>query len=565
MNDTQHYALQLTTLAPVHIGTGQDLDATRYVVDDRRLFELDPMAMMALLNAGQRQTLERLCDGVPILEGGDRKRHTSQTQRVFVQLQRFFHDHRDTLKNAARDIRAVTPQFEAYYRKKLGLGTHPNERARLEIAATLTSSLTQQPIVPGSTLKGVLRTAITNLGAQAQGQELERALDKQRIGRNKKAQAIEKHLLRYDRVDQDPFAGIKLADAMHSRALPRQLLFAQQISRKTPQEANAGDGRNGFYKNHVLLEAIPPFAVRAFDTQLILRRDFLLQRGGQGDRQLAELTLKRLFIAQNRFALPQLESELDRLERQGVHQGCYCAPEVNWITLIRRLLRELEVPLARGQAALIRVGHYAGAESKTWDGLRSIKVSPPGKKPFKFADTPRTAWLATTAPHQGRQGLPFGWMLVENSEEPLALAALEPLQHAGAGWAAELSECRQQLQTMRTARREAEAKQRQQEQELIEMAREQEERAARLESLSPAGQAVEALREKLANDQRFNISEASGELRTLLNQAVAKVVEEDDSELKSETRELFTACCQLWKVDRKKNRKLKELWKPLNE
>lgn len=553
IDDTQHYALQLTTLSPVHIGTGQDLDATRYVVDKERLFELDSLAMMSLLNASQRQTLERLCDDMPLLEGGDRRRHTSQTQQVFVQLQRFFHDHRETLKSAASDIRAVTPQFEEYYRKKLGIGTRANERARLEIAATLTSPLLQQPVVPGSTLKGVLRTAITNLGAARQGDSSE------------KAQTIEKRLLHYDKVDQDPFAGIKLADAMPNRALPRQLLFAQQISRKTPQEANAGDARNGFYKNHVLLEAIPPFAVRAFDTRLTIRRDFLHQRGGKGDRQLAELTLKQLFIAQNQFALPQLESELDRLERQGEHQGCYCAPEISWITLMRRLLRELATPLAEGQAALVRLGHYAGAESKTWDGLRTIKVSPPGKKPFKFADTPRTAWLATTAPRQGKNGLPFGWVLVENKEEPLVLTALEPLQQASAVWEAELADCREQLATLRAARREAEDKQHQQEKELAEMARAQQERAAQLERLSPAGQAVEALREKLANDQRFNISEASGELRTLLNQAVAKVVEEGDPELKAETRELFTACCQLWKVDRKKNRKLKELWKPLNE
>lgn len=558
-DNTRHYALRLTTLAPVHIGTGRDLDATRYVIDEQRLFELDPLAMMSLFSAGQRQALERLCDDVPLLEGSDRKRHASKTQQVFVQLQRFLHEHRKTLKNAACDIRAVSPQFEDYYRKKLGIGTRPNEHARLEIAATLASPLTQQPVVPGSTLKGVLRTAITNLGAQAQGRELE----KRRIDRNKMAQVIEKRLLHYDKVDQDPFAGLKLADAMPNRALPRQILFAQQISCKTPQEANAGDARNGFYKNHVLLEAIPPFAVRAFDTQLTLRRDFLHLRGGQGDRQLEKLTLKQLFIAQNRFALPQLEAELARLERQGEHRDCYCAPGVSWITLIRRLLHELETSLARGQAAIVRLGHYAGAESKTWDGLRDIDVSR-GKK-RKFAQHPTTTWLATTAPRQGKQGLPFGWMLVEHSEEPLAPQALESLQHAGADWEAGLAECREQLATLRAARHAAESRQRQQEQELAEMARAQQERTARLERLSPAGQAVEALREKLANDQRFNITEVSGELRTLLNQAVAKVVEEDDPELKAQTRELFTACCQLWSVDRKKNKKLKELWKPLNE
>jgi CRISPR-associated protein Csm5 len=549
---SQHYTLQLTTLAPVHIGTGQDLDATRYVVDEQKLFELDPLAMMSLLNAGQRRALEGLCDDVPLLSG-DRKRHAGQTQQVFVRLQRFFHEHRETLKSAARDIRPVSPQFERYYRDKLGIGTKPNERARLEIAATLTSPLTQQPVIPGSTLKGMLRTAITNLGAAQQGNSRDNA------------QAIEKRLLHYDKVDQDPFAGIKLADAMPNRTLPRQLLFAQQISRKTPEEANAGDSRNGFYKNHVLLEAIPPFAVRAFDSQLTVRRDFLALRSGKGDRQLATLTLNQAFIAQNRFAVPQLETELARLERQGVHQGCYCAPETSWIALVRRLLLALESPLQAGKAALVRLGHYAGAESKTWDGLRNIKVSPPGKTPLKFDKTPRTAWLAAPAPRQGQFGLPFGWVLVENAADPLEPELLAPLEAASTGWEAELDACRDQLATLRAARSEAMARQQRQEAELAEMVRAQQEKADRLEKLTPAGQAVEALSDKLANDQRFKINEPSGELRTLLNQAVAKVVEEGDTELMAETRELFTACCQLWGVDRKKNKKLKELWKPLND
>lgn len=549
----EHYALQLTTLAPVHIGTGQDLDATRYVIDEGRLFQLDPLAMMPLLNTSQRQQLEQLCDNVPMLEGHDRRRQATQTQGVLVQLQRFFHEHRETLKNAAIDVRPIGQGLERYYQQKLGLGMKPNEQARLEIAATLTSPFTQQPLLPGSTLKGVLRTAITNLSAA------------QKAEKGGKAQQLEKKLLHYDKVEEDPFAGIKLADAMPNRALPRQILFAQQISRKAPDEANAGNGKNNFYKNQLLLETLPPFAVRAFDSQLTVRRGFLAQRDGKGDQLLAGLTRQQAFKALNRFALPQLKAELDRLERQGIHQGCYCAPDTNWITLMHRLLKTLEAPLARGQAALVRLGHYAGAESKTWDGLRDIKVSPPGKKPEQYSDTPRTAWLATPEPRRGQFGLPFGWVLVEDRETPLDLALLEPLKAASQGWQAEHDVCREQLHALREARASAQARQREQQAALAEAERAQQERAQHLINLTPAGQALEALREKLENDQRFGIHDASGELRTLLNHAVARVVEENDAALKAETRELFDACCELWGISRKKNAKLKALWRELND
>lgn len=278
---------------------------------------------------------------------------------------------------------------------------------------------------------------------------------------------------------------------------------------------------------------------------------------------LSELTLQQTFKAQNRFALPQLNTELDRLEHQGIHQGCYCAPEINWIALMRQLLKALDVQLGRGQAALVRVGHYAGAESKTWDGLRDIKISPPGK-PYKHG-TPLTAWLATPEHGRGQFGLPFGWILIEDAEAPLDLALLDPLQSASQGWQVEHEECRKQLRTLYAARTSAQQKQRQQEADLAEVERQQQARTQRLASLSPAGQAVESLSEKLANDQRFAIKEPSGELRTLLNQAVTRVAEEGDTTLKAETRELFSACCELWGLSRKKNAKLKALWRQLND
>lgn len=560
MTQREDHALTLSTLSPIHIGTGHDLDATRYVMDGERLYTLDPVQMMALLTPTQRQALIRLCDDVPDLKGPDKKRALQQTQSVLVQLQRFFHEHRHTLKQAAVDVRPVSRGMAHYYQSKLGIGVRANERARLEIAATLTNPFSHQPIVPGSTLKGVLRTAITNLNAQAVSDSLN-----QKERRRPNAAAVEKGLLTYQRVNEDPFSGLKITDAMPTRDLPRQLVFAQQISRKTPEEANAGQRSGGFYKNQVLLEVLPPFAVRALATQLTIRRDFLVRRGLTGDRLLSTLTLVNTFKAQNRFALPQLHSELDRLERQGIHQGSYCAPDVNWIYLMRQLLKHLETPLKQGQVALVRLGHYAGAESKTWDGLRHIKISPPGKTPLRFGSAPLTSWLAVPEVRSGQFGLPFGWALLESTQAPLDDDLLAPLQAASSGWTSAYQTCVSELAELRESRQHVLAQQRAQEEALAEMAREQEDKAAKRQQMTPAALAVDALKEQLANDQRFNINEPSGELRTLLNQAVAAVTQEADPELKATTRECLTACCQLWNVDRKKNKKIKALWQQLAE
>lgn len=76
---------------------------------------------------------------------------------------------------------------------------------------------------------------------------------------------------------------------------------------------------------------------------------------------------------------------------------------------------------------------------------------------------------------------------------------------------------------------------------------------------------VEKVRVQLAHDVQYNIKEPTGILRGVLRDSCITVGATNDLALKAELRELFTACCKLWGVDRKSNAKLKELWKLISE
>jgi CRISPR-associated protein Csm5 len=92
----------------------------------------------------------------------------------------------------------------------------------------------------------------------------------------------------------------------------------------------------------------------------------------------------------------------------------------DWKKAIENLLGgELENLLHDGQAMLIRLGRYGGAESKTLsgDGVAQIKIiegkGPDGKQKSSYQSATKTVWLAGQTADDQRLLIPFGWTLIE--------------------------------------------------------------------------------------------------------------------------------------------------------
>ena len=162
MSQLQQWRLAITPLSPVHLGTGQDYEPTGYVIDEGALFEFDGIAALQALPGVERERLGKILDGRP-------------TQDMLLQVQSFFHANRERLIAVSRNQVRVNPTVEAFYGERVGKVAQHETGGRkvqnkLEIERTAYNPPTGQAIIPGSALKGAIRTALLdriNDGASA--------------------------------------------------------------------------------------------------------------------------------------------------------------------------------------------------------------------------------------------------------------------------------------------------------------------------------------------------------------------------------------------------------------
>ena len=168
------YRFQLTPLTPVHIGTGESLEPFEYVVAGDTLY---------------RFTLD---DFLLALNREDQARFVQVVERSVPATRRFVSEHVDVAVRVARFTADVSPAARALYDGRMeGGAAHP------EVFACIRTS--EQPYVPGSSLKGALRTAL-----------LYHAMDKDNPAAD--ARRLEQAVFGFRTVQQDPFRAFKVGD-----------------------------------------------------------------------------------------------------------------------------------------------------------------------------------------------------------------------------------------------------------------------------------------------------------------------------------------------------------------
>ncbi len=169
-----YYSFQLTPLTPIHVGTGESLEPFEYVVAGDTLY---------------RFTLD---DFLLALNRDDQARFVEVVERSIPATRRFVADHVDVAVRIARFTATVSPAARALYDGRMeGGAAHPEVNACIR-----TGDL---PYVPGSSLKGALRTAL-----------LYHAMDKDNPARD--ARHLEQAVFGFRTIQQDPFRAFKLGD-----------------------------------------------------------------------------------------------------------------------------------------------------------------------------------------------------------------------------------------------------------------------------------------------------------------------------------------------------------------
>jgi CRISPR-associated protein Csm5 len=472
------YRLALTPLSPIHIGCGEDFEPTNYVIDDGILYGFDPSR--AVLTDLQKSKL------------------MDAANRASLQaIQRFFKDNAQTFKAQADVLIPVSSGVAQAYEQRIGRAANIEASGnavfnQLFIERTSYTGTARQPYIPGSSFKGAVRTAIVddlNRGQPAQYDERDRR-------GAVKGDMVEKRLLKGD-FASSPLRLLKISDLMpaNGHEPARRVLYG--VNRKKRQVIK--DGQELQPKGIAARkECILHGQYRAFVADAVLPH---LQAHHTGkDTPAPELRptdLRRIASQANTYNQTRLQRELAVLDGRGLVNPA-------WKQSLEKLLAgDLGAQLRSGDAFLIRLGRYGGAESKTLsgEGVAQIKIMGAKGQPPTMEGTTKTVWLAAENENDQKHLLPFGWAVVEIDPKD----DLPQLQ----AWCAAESKGRPD---MTAKRREFEAEklealQRKQEQQAQTAARAAEKLAAiaaaeqhaqALACMTPQGRQIETLREKCA-------------------------------------------------------------------
>lgn len=510
-NFLQNYTLKYTPLSPIHIGADESYEPGNYVIDDEAgaLYGFDSQAALSGLSENDRQQLLAIVNGKP-------------DDFMLTKVQAFFHQHREKLLAFARPPVPTASGVKALYEKRIGKTAQHEGKGRrvinkLEIERTFYNPTDARPLLPGSSIKGAIRTAL--LDSANNGKSL--------IARNERSQQLQQRL--FDgKFHTDPMRLISIGDAIWQACSDKpacQVQFAVNRKRKpvmkNGQLVQSQAEASNLYQ---LLECVAPNHYQSFTGSLTLHNT---QSIAQDNRKLPQQRfhwpVKAIAEACNAFYMGLFWQEMNAMKERRYLK-------TDWLNNIEQLMENgLVKRLNEGEAFLLRIGRHSGAEAMTLDGIRSIMIK--GKDREKFWEKqPRTWWLAADDIADKQALLPFGWILVEIDPKTPDSRLQQWLENGGSdltAWMQQQLNKQNQLKQQAELRLRKEQEKRQAEQQLAEEMRlKQQAEQQRLASMTDEQLQIDALRQKLQQKQATNLREQIGgplygDLRVLINQATA--------------------------------------------
>ncbi len=356
----------LRIVSPVHVGCDEVYEPTGFSVNenDNHLTIFDPLKFIGGLEPADKERLSAIC----------KKGDISSILDVYKFLRN-------------RPVQGRTVQvckdFQKHYEQVLSLAKQnvKQELNKFTVYRTVFLSQDERPYIPGSSIKGALRTAYLNM-LSSNGPDHTSYLKGSSRGkgaRDDKHKKLEQKLLDLDKVphkemlSKDPFRLVKVSDFMPVGDVPAKIFYVVN-KKKRPSDKDA----RGPYQ---ILETILPGA--------FFTGEITVDAPQTADAVSLPITLENLLQSIGLFY--GNEKKREDLE-----------------------LRNIGVPLleAGGEKGrhIIRIGRHSGAESVTIEKYRDIKIML-GKKGNAFQNHATTLWLASEFRNPSSNGSlsPFGW------------------------------------------------------------------------------------------------------------------------------------------------------------
>lgn len=354
----QNFRCYITPLSPLYIGCGVTYTPMEYVIDQGVLYHF--AAGMVPLSERMRKDLEVASDSSELCA----------VPALFAKNRNYFAAFADYAVE-------VDKKIEADYKRMTLAFDDRNQNQVFRTAFRQLPTGATAPYVPGSGLKGVIRTALVD-----------------RLSGNRIQQkGFEKELLGGD-FEYSPLRFLKVGDFL---CLRNPLMRVERCSRYYKAGSELAMKRSVFNK----FEYVMPAQYRLFEGQIELQspvEECVDERRCYQSMEEVARDLNRFYA--ERFAESCREElwQRSRLE------------EKRWIDECQRLFRQLAAGMRAGRLALIRIGGNVGAESMTLRNGSACIWNRQKKVDMKSATTAWTAQLKGNT-------LPFGWAVIEFAPE----------------------------------------------------------------------------------------------------------------------------------------------------
>ncbi len=316
------YKLCCEILSPIHIGSGRVIEPLDYIIENSRLYKISFEKLVMSMNKVERNKFEELIDNGNLVDVRKYIVGVSNKEKESTYSLEVSHNVYDRYKSKLNDI-----------------------QNQLLISPLIRTAGEVMPFIPGSSFKGVVRTAVINLLAN------DSKLSQPKGSREE--YLFESKVMGYKDAKDDPFRGIMVRDAFLSAndTIIRNVI---NVSRKQGNALRQNSIQNICEVTHSVITGKPV----NFTTELLFDDDLF------GTKFLSKsLTIEQLIKSCNKFYKDKMEYE---------HKKFYKNSELEKISE-----QLLDIP-AEKNTFLMRLGRFSGVESVTFDKYRNPR--PPGNK-----------------------------------------------------------------------------------------------------------------------------------------------------------------------------------------
>jgi len=340
------YTLLCDLLSPIHIGVGDEIDPLTYIIEGENLYKISLKDFVSNMNNDTREKFENLIN-----------------KNDLIGMRSFITETIDIDRDSSYSV-AVDPTVRNLYAAKID---------DIQNQLLINPEHDERPLIPGSSIKGAIRTAIVS--------ELAKASNLPKPKNSREESQFESKVLGYKDGKDDPFRGIKIRDAF----LEKNSTIIRQVINVSKDGVEEGALKvNDIQMIYEVTHSMISGRLVNFETELLI--DESLFSAGFLSKNLA---LNDIIRSCTKFYQPKILEEHEKFYKGSCSEPCS-----------KQLI---ETPLD-GHSLLLRVGRFSGVESVTLDKYRNPK--PFGNK---------NIWGTTRNLAEGLY--PMGWLKINILEK----------------------------------------------------------------------------------------------------------------------------------------------------